>query len=100
LNPLAQDKLERATEAINMAASGRILLPLPGLRAGNGGTGKTHVAIALGLTVCRLGQRIRSVTAASLVIQLEEAQQQHRLDRLLSQLPLVEASTQHAVLSS
>jgi DNA replication protein DnaC len=53
---------------------------------GNAGTGKTHVAIALGLAICRLGQRVRFVTAASLVTQLEEAQQQHRLDRLLSQL--------------
>jgi DNA replication protein DnaC len=53
---------------------------------GNAGTGKTHVAIALGLAICRLGQRVRFVTAASLVTQLEEAQQQHRLDRLLGQL--------------
>jgi DNA replication protein DnaC len=53
---------------------------------GNAGTGKTHVAVALGLAICRLGQRVRFVTAASLVTQLEEAQQQHRLDRLLSQL--------------
>jgi DNA replication protein DnaC len=53
---------------------------------GNAGTGKTHVAIALGLAICRLGQRVRFAAAASLVTQLEEAQQQHRLDRLLSQL--------------
>jgi DNA replication protein DnaC len=53
---------------------------------GNAGTGKTHVAIALGLAICRLGRRVRFVTTASLVTQLEEAQQQHRLDRLLSQL--------------
>jgi len=53
---------------------------------GNAGTGKTHVAIALGLAICRLGERVRFVTAASLVTQLEEAQQQHRLDRLLGQL--------------
>jgi DNA replication protein DnaC len=53
---------------------------------GNAGTGKTHVAIALGLAICRLGQRVRFLTAASLVTQLEEAQQQHRLDRLLGQL--------------
>jgi DNA replication protein DnaC len=53
---------------------------------GNAGTGETHVAIALGLAICRLGRRVRFVTAASLVTQLEEAQQQHRLERLLSQL--------------
>lgn len=53
---------------------------------GNAGTGKTHVAIALGLAICRLGRRVRFVTAATLVTQLEEAQQQHRLERLLRQL--------------
>ncbi len=53
---------------------------------GNAGTGKTHVAVALGLAICRLGKRVRCVTAAGLVTQLEEAQQQHRLERLLTQL--------------
>jgi DNA replication protein DnaC len=53
---------------------------------GNAGTGKTHVAISLGLAACRQGKRVRFFTAAGLVNQLEEAQQQHRLDRFLSQL--------------
>src|SRR6516225_1857419 len=53
---------------------------------GGSGTGKTHVAIALGLALCRLGKRVRFVTAAGLVTELEEAQQQHRLDRFLTQL--------------
>ena len=53
---------------------------------GGSGTGKTHVASALGLALCRLGKRVRFFTAAGLVTQLEEAQQQHRLDRLLTQL--------------
>src|ERR1700758_2325304 len=53
---------------------------------GSPGTGKTHVATALGLAACRQGKRVRFVTAATLVTQLEEAQQQHRLDRLLTQL--------------
>jgi len=53
---------------------------------GNAGTGKTHLAIALGLAACRQGQRVRFFTAAGLLTQLEEAQQQHRLDRLLTQL--------------
>ena len=48
--------------------------------------GKTHAATALGLALCRLGRRVRFVTAAGLVTQLEEAQQEHRLDRLLTQL--------------
>jgi DNA replication protein DnaC len=53
---------------------------------GGSGTGKTHLATALGLALCRLGRRVRFVTAAGLVTQLEEAHQQHRLDRLLAQL--------------
>jgi len=57
---------------------------------GNAGTGKTHLATALGLAMCRLGRRVKFVTAASLVTQLEEAQQQHRLERLLGQLDRVD----------
>ena len=53
---------------------------------GGSGTGKTHAATALGLALCRLGKRVKFVTAAGLVTQLEEAQQQHRLDRSLTQL--------------
>jgi len=53
---------------------------------GNAGTGKTHLATALGLAMCRLGRRVKFVTAAALVTQLEEAQQHHRLDRVLGQL--------------
>jgi DNA replication protein DnaC len=52
---------------------------------GGSGTGKTHLATAWGLSLCRLGQRVRFATAG-LVTLLEEAQQQHRLDRVLSQL--------------
>ena len=57
---------------------------------GNAGTGKTHLAIALGLAICRLGKRVKFVTAANLVTQLEEAQQQHRLDRVLAQLERID----------
>jgi DNA replication protein DnaC len=53
---------------------------------GNSGTGKTHVAIALGLAACRQGWRVRFFTAAGLVNRLEEAQKQYQLDRCLAQL--------------
>jgi DNA replication protein DnaC len=53
---------------------------------GSPGTGKTHLAIALGLAACRLGKRVRFFTAASLVTRLEEAQKQYQLDRVLAQL--------------
>lgn len=57
---------------------------------GNAGTGKTHIATALGLAACRQGKRVRFFTAAGLVTQLEETQQQHRLDRFLTQLDRAE----------
>ena len=53
---------------------------------GGSGTGKTHLATAWGLALCRLGKRVRFATAAGLVTLLEQAQQQHRLDRVLAQL--------------
>ncbi len=53
---------------------------------GNAGTGKTHLAIALGQAACRAGRRVRFFTAAALVNLLEEQQKQYRLDRFLGQL--------------
>ena len=57
---------------------------------GNSGTGKTHLAIALGLAACRQGRRVRFFTAAGLVNRLEEAQKQYQLDRFLEQLDRAE----------
>lgn len=53
---------------------------------GQPGTGKTHLAIALGLAACAQGRRVKFFTAANLVTRLEAAHQTHQLDRLLSQL--------------
>lgn len=53
---------------------------------GSPGTGKTHVATALGLAACRQGRRVRFFTAANLVTRLEESQKQYQLDRFLNQL--------------
>jgi DNA replication protein DnaC len=57
---------------------------------GNAGTGKTHLAITLGLAACRQGRRVRFFTAAALVQRLEEAQKQYQLDRFLAQLDKTE----------
>jgi len=57
---------------------------------GGSGTGKTHVSIALGLALCRIGKRVKFVTAAKLVTLLEQAQQQHRLDRFLTSLERID----------
>jgi DNA replication protein DnaC len=53
---------------------------------GNAGTGKTHLATALGQAACRQNKRVRFFTAAGLVTALEEAQKQYRLDRFLAHL--------------
>ena len=57
---------------------------------GNAGTGKTHLATALGLAACRQGRRVRFFTAATLVQRLEDAQKQYQLDRFLGQLDKLE----------
>jgi DNA replication protein DnaC len=46
------------------------------------GTGKTHLAISLGLAACQQGRQVRFFTAAGLVNTLLEAAEQHRLSRL------------------
>lgn len=53
---------------------------------GSAGTGKTHLAIALGQAACRVGRRVKFYTAQALVNQLEEAQKEYRLERMLKQL--------------
>lgn len=57
---------------------------------GSVGTGKTHLAISLGLAACRASLRVRYFTAAALVNALEEKQKQYQLDRLLGQLDRVD----------
>jgi DNA replication protein DnaC len=49
---------------------------------GNSGTGKTHIALALGLAACQRGFSVAFVTAASLASQLMEARDERRLLRL------------------
>jgi DNA replication protein DnaC len=50
------------------------------------GTGKTHIATALGVAACRQGYRVRFATAAGLTNELFEAQANHRLSRAEQQL--------------
>ncbi|MCL4486861.1 MAG: IS21-like element helper ATPase IstB [Chloroflexi bacterium] len=56
------------------------------LLVGEIGTGKTHLATALGVAACRQGKRVRFHTAANLVHELTEAQDERRLLRLQTQL--------------
>ena len=53
---------------------------------GPSGTGKTHVALGLGLAACQKGLSVGFVTAAALVHELLEAREERRLLRLQKQL--------------
>ena len=57
------------------------------LLLGNSGTGKTHIALALGLAACQKGHRVRFTTAASLVHELIEARDEKRLLRFQKSWP-------------
>ena len=56
---------------------------------GPSGTGKTHVALGLGLAACQKGMPVAFVTAAALVNELMEARDEKRLLRLQRQLAKV-----------
>jgi DNA replication protein DnaC len=56
---------------------------------GNSGTGKTHVALALGLAACQKGFTVAFTTAAALVHQLMEARDERRLLKLQRDLQAV-----------
>jgi len=49
---------------------------------GPSGTGKTHVALGLGLAACQKGLKVRFTTAAALVHELIEAADERRLQRI------------------
>jgi DNA replication protein DnaC len=53
---------------------------------GGVGTGKTHIAIALGMACCQNDYRVRFTTAAELTNMLVEAKSRDRLSRKLEQL--------------
>jgi DNA replication protein DnaC len=59
---------------------------------GNSGTGKTHLATALGLIACQQGRKVRFFTAAGLINLLTEAQASLRLsylERTLAQMDVL-----------
>jgi DNA replication protein DnaC len=56
------------------------------LLVGNVGTGKTHLATALGFAACSQGKRVRFYTTTGLVTQLLEAREERTVQRLHKQL--------------
>lgn len=56
------------------------------LLVGNSGTGKTHVAVALGIAACGRGRRVRFYRVTELITQLLESREERVLLRLKAQL--------------
>jgi DNA replication protein DnaC len=56
------------------------------LLIGNSGTGKTHLATALGLSACTQGRRVRFFTATGLVTHLLERREERVLEKMFRQL--------------
>ena len=56
------------------------------IAVGNSGTGKTHIAVGLGLAACQKGVSVGFTTAADLVYELMEARDKRRLLNLQGQL--------------
>ena len=56
------------------------------LIVGNSGTGKTHLASALGFVACTQGLKVRFFTVTGLVTHLLEMREERRLERALEQL--------------
>jgi len=50
---------------------------------GRSGTGKTHLAIGLGIAACNEGKRVRFVTGCALINELVEARDEKKLSRLV-----------------
>lgn len=83
--PLSRAQMEQlATSAFMESAHNLILV-------GGTGTGKTHLATALGVAAIHRGKRVRFFNAVDLVNQLEREKQQGKTGNLAKQLVLCDA---------
>jgi len=62
----------------------------PVIFVGESGTGKSHLAIALGIAACMQHRRVRFVTTAGLVNELREARDDRSLSRLVARYARIE----------
>ena len=74
------------TLVLELARSEYVLRRENIIAVGNSGTGKSHVALGLGLAACQKGLSVDFTTAAALVNELLEARDEKRLLRLQRQL--------------
>lgn len=68
----------------NLSEGGYIDRTEPVIFIGETGTGKTHLATALGVAACRQRKRVRFTTAAEMVNELVEAKHNNELSRVTS----------------
>jgi DNA replication protein DnaC len=66
---------------LDLARGEYLLRREPVILIGNPGLGKTHLAVGLAAAACRQGRKARFWTAAGLVNELLQAQDEHRLNR-------------------
>jgi DNA replication protein DnaC len=71
-----------AAQIRNLAEGGYLSRSEPIIFLGDTGTGKTHLATGLAVAACRQRKRVRFTTAAELVNELTEAQNQSELSRV------------------
>lgn len=83
--PLAQHWVEQLATAGFMAEAHNVIL------VGGTGTGKTHLATALGIAAIHQGKRVRFFNAVDLVNQLDREKQQGREGNLAKQLVQMDA---------
>jgi len=76
-------KLNKA-KILDLARGGYIDRHEPILMVGNPGVGKTHIATGLGLAACHQGRKVRFYTAAQLVNELLQAQDEHHLHAFIA----------------
>lgn len=81
--PLQQAQVEQLATAAFMDQARNLILV--------GGTGKTHLAIALGVAAVHTGKRVRFHNAVDLVNQLEREKQQGKAGHLARQLVAMDA---------
>ena len=74
------------TQVLELARCGWIERRENVIALGPSGTGKTHIALGLGLAACQRGLPVRFITAAALVHELIEARDEKRLLRLQKQM--------------
>jgi DNA replication protein DnaC len=82
---LPQAQIEQLATAAFMESAHNLIL------VGGTGTGKTHLATALGVAAIHQGKRVRFFNAVDLVNQLEREKQQGKTGNLAKQLVLFDA---------